>query len=30
LAKLTGLVPGVVAKVMDRSVRKAQAGERAN
>jgi 3-dehydrosphinganine reductase len=30
LAKLTGLVPGVVAKVMDRSVRKAQADERAN
>jgi 3-dehydrosphinganine reductase len=30
LAKLTGLLPGVVAKVMDRSVRKAQAGERAN
>jgi len=26
LAKLTGLLPGVVAKVMDRSVRKAQAG----
>ena len=30
LAKLTGLAPGVVAKVMDRSVRKAQAGERAS
>jgi 3-dehydrosphinganine reductase len=27
LAKVTGLLPGVVAKVMDRSVRKAQAGE---
>jgi 3-dehydrosphinganine reductase len=27
LAKLTGVLPGVVAKVMDRSVRKAQAGE---
>jgi 3-dehydrosphinganine reductase len=27
LAKVTGVLPGVVAKVMDRSIRKAQAGE---
>ena len=30
LAKITGLLPGVVAMVMDRSVKKAQAGERAS